>query len=89
MIGDKPLTPWERKKRSLEANPVKAACYKIYKYAMRRGNLVRGPCAVCGEPKTEGHHTDYTKPLDVVWLCPEHHREEHRRLTEAKTQVND
>lgn len=84
-----PLSPGQRKTRHLAANPIKAACYGIYRYALRRGDLVRGPCAVCGEPKTEGHHTDYTKPLDVVWLCPEHHREEHRRLTEKQTQVND
>jgi len=75
------LTPWERKKRSLENNPIRLAAMKIYKYAVRHGKLVRGPCAVCGTTEgIDGHHTDYTQPLNVVWLCKPHHREEHRRI---------
>src|ERR1700686_4886225 len=41
--------------------------------AVRNGQLVRKPCEVCGGPKSEGHHEDYTKPLEVVWLCRWHH----------------
>lgn len=48
--------------------------------AIDRGELVREPCAVCGEARTHGHHHDYTKPLDVTWLCERHHEEEHTRL---------
>jgi hypothetical protein len=29
---------------------------------------------VCGATKTEAHHTDYSRPLDVVWLCKHCHR---------------
>jgi hypothetical protein len=46
--------------------------------AVRAGRMVRQPCEVCGEPKTHAHHDDYSKPLDVRWLCPKHHREHHR-----------
>ena len=45
---------------------------------MRRGEITRGPCEVCGSSKTHGHHEDYSRPLDVVWLCGLHHRELHR-----------
>lgn len=45
--------------------------------AVRYGKIVRQPCEVCQTPKAQGHHTDYSKPLDVKWLCPKHHREEH------------
>lgn len=48
--------------------------------AIRDGVLKRMPCVICGAPKTHGHHTDYFKPLDVVWLCPKHHALEHVRL---------
>jgi hypothetical protein len=73
-----PLTMAERKKRYLEKHPIKAEARKIYKYALRMGKLERGPCAVCGTTENiDGHHTDYTKPLDVVWLCKEHHRQAH------------
>jgi hypothetical protein len=45
--------------------------------AVNRGDLVRKPCEVCGAEKTHAHHDDYSKPLDVMWLCPKHHRERH------------
>src|SRR5690348_8140498 len=46
--------------------------------AKRRGELVPGQCW-CGEDG-EAHHPDYTKPLEVVWLCKKHHGEEHFRI---------
>lgn len=45
--------------------------------AIRQGKLNRQPCEVCHKPSAQGHHTDYSKPYDVKWLCPQHHREEH------------
>jgi hypothetical protein len=45
--------------------------------AIRDGKLFRLPCFVCGALKVEGHHPDYSRPLDVVWLCPIHHKEIH------------
>jgi hypothetical protein len=46
--------------------------------AIRDGRLIRQPCEVCGETKVEAHHTDYTQPLNVMWLCREHHMQRHR-----------
>lgn len=48
--------------------------------ALRYGRVVRGPCRDCGSSETHGHHHDYSKPLDVIWLCQEHHIAEHRRI---------
>ena len=73
-----PLTAAERKQRYFEKHPIKAEARKIYKYALRHGKLVRGPCEVCGVTEgIDGHHTDYTRPLEVRWLCKEHHRQAH------------
>lgn len=50
------------------------------RHAVAAGRLVRIPCEVCGEPKSQGHHDDYDKPLDVRWLCRQHHDEHHARV---------
>lgn len=49
------------------------------RYAVRTGRLKRQPCEVCGG-KAQAHHTDYSKPLDVRWLCFQHHRAEHGQV---------
>lgn len=60
--------------------------------ALRRGVLTRpDACSRCGavmrgagaQGLVQAHHADYAKPLDVVWLCPRCHCEEHRRLNAA------
>jgi hypothetical protein len=39
-----------------------------------KNGLQRGPCEVCGETMfIEAHHDDYHKPLQIRWLCREHH----------------
>lgn len=48
--------------------------------AIKSGDLIKLPCEVCGEKKSEGHHEDYNKPLEVIWLCREHHIELHKEL---------
>lgn len=45
--------------------------------AIAAGKLVRQPCEVCGAQVVEAHHADYSKPLDVMWLCARHHAEWH------------
>lgn len=50
--------------------------------AVATGKLERKPCEVCGAT-AQGHHEDYSKPLDVRWLCRKHHDELHRRSRES------
>lgn len=40
--------------------------------AAKKGILTKTPCA-CGSTATEGHHEDYSKPLEVVWMCRQCH----------------
>ena len=47
--------------------------------AIRDKKLLKSPCIICGNIKSEGHHEDYNKPLDVIWLCRKHHMERHRK----------
>lgn len=41
---------------------------------IRRGKIKKLDCQVCGSPFVEGHHKDYSKPLNVTWLCKMCHR---------------
>src|SRR5688572_29986465 len=62
------LTPEQR-------NKANARSYvNVY---IKRGLVVKKPCQCCGEPKAQAHHIDYSKPLEVVWLCRRCHLKEH------------
>jgi excisionase family DNA binding protein len=51
--------------------------------AIKDGTLVRQSCH-CGKAG-EAHHPDYSKPLEVEWLCKQHHRERHAQERLALT----
>ncbi len=60
--------------------------------AIYYGVLIPEPCEICGafgkndkgKRKVHAHHDDYNKPLNVRWLCEEHHREWHRHNIPVK-----
>lgn len=64
-------------RRHNQKHPEKRAARGILNNALRDGRLVRQPCEVCGDENSEGHHEDYSKPLDVIWYCSKHHAERH------------
>jgi hypothetical protein len=70
--------PTVRPKRGIsEAEAEKRKRARILmSHAIRRGELIREPCEICGK-KADGHHDNYDKPLEVRWLCPKHHRAAH------------
>lgn len=43
--------------------------------------IIKQPCEICGNPKVDGHHDDYSQPLNVRWLCRKHHSEFHAKAT--------
>lgn len=65
------------KKEYNQRNRWKRAVLNRVRRAIRSGKLVRESCVVCGERNTHAHHEDYSKPLDVVWLCRKHHDVRH------------
>lgn len=61
-------------------NQEKNEAQRVLNYAVRKGEVIQQPCAICEyTKKVVGHHEDYSKPLDVIWLCPIHHSEIHRK----------
>lgn len=50
--------------------------------AVKNGDLIPAThCEDCGKPADgralDGHHHDYSKPLEVTWLCRSCHKYEH------------
>jgi len=68
-------------------NPEKYKAHRIVQEAIRLGVLVKQPC-ICGEKDSLGHHPDYSKPLEVVWLCDPCHKIIHQYERE-KNNVTD
>lgn len=63
------------------SNKEKQRAHSLVHAAVRKGIIVRpADCSKCGStpPVIHGHHTDYSKPLDVVWLCSACHGIAHR-----------
>jgi ribosomal protein L37AE/L43A len=58
-----------------EKNPQAYKAQTAVSNAVRDKRLFKEPCLFCGNEKVHGHHRDYSRPLDVIWLCAKcHHR---------------
>jgi hypothetical protein len=67
-----------------DRNPQKRMAIIAANNAVRDGRLNKKPCAVCGRQDGQAHHEDYSRPLDVIWLCRPCHAKHHvhKRLIE-------
>jgi len=67
--------------RYKEKNPEKKIAHSLVTNAIKHGKLKRSPCEVCGDNRkyhVHAHHDDYSKPLEVRWLCVIHHKAIHK-----------
>jgi hypothetical protein len=73
-------------RKYVETQPKRRSAQVAVGNALRDGRLQRMPCLVCGK-KAEAHHPDYDRPLDVMWLCHEHHMEAHALVANDENEV--
>lgn len=75
---------WRRYKEKIKNNidmRLKASVRDKTNYAVKIGILKKEPCGRCQSTGlVHAHHEDYSRPLNVVWLCPTHHKERHAEL---------
>lgn len=67
------------------AYPEKTLAHNRVMKAILRGRLIRpSHCSNCKRAcKPEAHHDDYSKPLEVRWLCKTCHMKHHGYIMEA------
>jgi len=77
----------EAKKKWLENNKVKRAAQIIYRNRIRyKPELKKTECEACKVSgiRLEAHHDDYSKPMEVRYLCSKCHRQWHKINGEGK-----
>jgi hypothetical protein len=77
-----------------EKYPEKEKARRVVRTAIEKGLIERpSACNKCGSnvkrqdgvTAVQAHHSDYSKPLDVEWLCVWCHAAEHRALSGDRT----
>lgn len=74
---------YKRRQRAKDKKrfPEKFKAWAELHRALKVGAMMRQPCEICGAVDgIHAHHEDYSKPLDVRWLCVTHHLKEHGKL---------
>jgi hypothetical protein len=78
-----------RKLLNVEKNRIKRKneegmqmAHNLVSRAIKNGKLIRpdhcSSCLINCSP--QAHHDDYSKPLEIIWLCPICHADRHRKL---------
>ena len=78
------LEEWSRIDVKSFVRKRKVTARAVLHHAVKVGLVKKRPCTVCGEQKSEAHHHDYTRSLDVIWLCKKHHSRLHREANSIK-----
>lgn len=72
-MSNLPLKTNTRQANWRRQNPEKYLAHVAVQRALAGGELVKGPCEICGHSTVDAHHDNYAKPLEVRWLCRQHH----------------
>lgn len=73
------------KRAYIKRNPEKRAAHNALESAIRSGKVWKSPCCMApgcfSQDRLRAHHSDYEKPLSVVWLCNSCHTTLHWEFT--------
>jgi hypothetical protein len=76
-------TEYQRQYRAQHGERARAR--KAVMTAIANGTLTPKPCERCGFGLgVHAHHEDYSKPLDVNWLCQTCHGHRHREINDER-----
>jgi len=65
-----------------EKYPIRYAAYILLDTAVENKKIKKPKrCSMCNrETKIQGHHEDYYKPLEVIWVCQICHKKLHKKF---------
>jgi hypothetical protein len=67
--------------RNNPKNKIKKYAHQQVWKALKKGLLKKDICQICKTDKYVcGHHPDYSRPLEVIWLCNLHHYQLHKGI---------
>lgn len=61
-------------------NPLRRSAQNKLARAVKSGKIKKQACFICGDEKSEAHHSHYDSPLCVTWLCRVHHMQAHSEI---------
>ena len=75
---------YRKRKNATVEGKAREAAKNAVKYALKKGKIVKMPCFICGDIRSEAHHPSYAEDmrLCVAWLCSKHHNEIHNPTAE-------
>lgn len=74
---------YNREYYNKEDNKHKRRVRALVSAALRDKRLYKSSCLKCGNEKSEAHHEDYSKPLEVIWLCKSCHVKRHIEINNS------
>ena len=81
VVGSGKEVTYRLSRRYVATHPERKRAWAAVSRAVAKGTLVRPELCACGRPGlVEAHHDDYSKPLDVLWLCTVCHKARHEWL---------
>jgi len=73
--------------RTNKKYPEKLRARQAIDRGLRNGSITKLSCQICGDTQSQAHHEDYSKPLEVIWLCKIHHSEIHRKFNTVRERL--
>lgn len=76
-------------RRSYKKYKIKGLARAKLNHHVKNGNIIKpDSCSMCNKTGyIHAHHEDYSKPLDVIWVCPKCHKDIHRGLLTVANKI--
>ena len=78
------------KKLEIESHTVRGIARKKLRNAVSNGKIIKPLLCqdCCKQTLLHGHHVDYSRPFDVLWLCPLCHSNRHGKLNASSRAID-